>query len=318
MESLIADENAMDLGVADLIKHKKIPHDDDDRDQDPPAGPDQGLKKRKISKDAEPPKNLKSTSPSKSNTSSQPKSTGKFIQAEETVFEAADTNLPFNQGDDMGNTDEQPNVEAAPKANWVSKHDVYSTMRILSVTNVTVDEWYGYGHLKEIVVRRADQKLYKFMEVMGLRMYTRTIVILARVKYLQLGVESYQKKLNISKPRTCDVDLSCRALYTTLSESQGVIYEDKLKKKRLMCTEDLYKFNDGTLTLVRNTLDQMMKNLKLGYNKAMERSKWTTTYLKRSRIMIKDINQQLLNRRIMRSLEKFVGGRDYGTDYRLL
>nr|GEX05211.1 hypothetical protein [Tanacetum cinerariifolium] len=40
MESLIADEYAMDQGVADLIKHKKRPHDDDDRDQDPPAGPD--------------------------------------------------------------------------------------------------------------------------------------------------------------------------------------------------------------------------------------------------------------------------------------
>ncbi|GKA88839.1 hypothetical protein Tco_0810651 [Tanacetum coccineum] len=43
-------------------------------------------------------------------------------------------------------------------------HDVYSTMRILSVTNVTVDEWYGYGYLKEIVMRRAYQKLYKFIE----------------------------------------------------------------------------------------------------------------------------------------------------------
>ncbi|GJT17163.1 hypothetical protein Tco_0875869 [Tanacetum coccineum] len=40
MESLIADENAMDQGVADLIKHKKRPHDDDDRDQDHHAGPD--------------------------------------------------------------------------------------------------------------------------------------------------------------------------------------------------------------------------------------------------------------------------------------
>ncbi|GKG04043.1 hypothetical protein Tco_0314430, partial [Tanacetum coccineum] len=118
-------------------------------------------------------------------------------------------------------------------------------MRILSMTSVTVDKWYGYGHLKEIVVRRADQKLYKFMEgdfprlhlndikdmlllivqnrlnnlkgdiivnlAVALRMYTRRIVIQKRVEDLQLGVESYYKKLNISKPRTCDVDLSHRA-----------------------------------------------------------------------------------------------------------
>nr|GFA00332.1 hypothetical protein [Tanacetum cinerariifolium] len=42
MESLISDEKVMDQGVAVLIKQKKIPHDDEDRDQDPHAGPDQG------------------------------------------------------------------------------------------------------------------------------------------------------------------------------------------------------------------------------------------------------------------------------------
>ncbi|GKF35327.1 hypothetical protein Tco_0108527, partial [Tanacetum coccineum] len=136
----------------------------------------------------------------------------------------------------------------------VSKHDVYSTMRILSVTSVTIEEWYGYGHLKEIIVRRPNQKLYKFMEgefprlhlndikymlfliaqnklnnlednviihlVVGLRMYTQRIVIQSRVKDLQLGVDSYQKKLNISNLRTRDVDLSHKAPYTTLSEPQ--------------------------------------------------------------------------------------------------
>ncbi|GJY61430.1 hypothetical protein Tco_0462087 [Tanacetum coccineum] len=234
----------------------------------------------------------------------------------------------------------------------VPKHDVYSTMRILSVTGVTVDKWYGYGYLMEIVVQRADQKLYKLMEgdfprlhlndieymlllvvqnklnnlkgdaivdlVVALRMYMRRIVIQKRVEDLQLGVESYQKKLNISKPRTRDVDLSHRAPYTTLTEPQAVIYEDKLKRKRRMRTDELFKFSDGTLTSVHNTLDQMLKNLRLGYNKAMKRRKWTATDQKRTRIMIKDINQQLLERRIMRSLEKFVGGRNYGTDVNLL
>nr|GFC51212.1 hypothetical protein [Tanacetum cinerariifolium] len=65
------------------------------------------------------------------------------------------------------------------------------------------------------------------------------------------------------------------APYTTLSEPQGVIYEEKLKRKGLMRTDELYKFSDGTLTLVRNTLDQMLKNLRLGYNKSMEMRKWT-------------------------------------------
>ncbi|GJS32642.1 hypothetical protein Tco_0531024 [Tanacetum coccineum] len=107
----------------------------------------------------------------------------------------------------------------------------------------------------------------------GLRMYTRRIFIQSRVEDLHLGVQSYQKKLNISKPQTRDINLSRRAPYTTLSEPQGVIYEDKLKRKIMMRTDELYKFSDGTLTSVRNTLDQMLKNLMLGYNKAMERRK---------------------------------------------
>ncbi|GKE33104.1 hypothetical protein Tco_1452426, partial [Tanacetum coccineum] len=46
------DEDAMDQGVAYEQKERKPA--DDDRDEDPPAGPDQGLKKRKTSKDVEP------------------------------------------------------------------------------------------------------------------------------------------------------------------------------------------------------------------------------------------------------------------------
>nr|GFB00706.1 hypothetical protein [Tanacetum cinerariifolium] len=46
----------------------------------------------------------------------------------------------------------------------VSKHDVYSTKRIMSIISVKVNEWYGYGHLEEIVVKRADQQLYTFKE----------------------------------------------------------------------------------------------------------------------------------------------------------
>ncbi|GJZ48892.1 hypothetical protein Tco_0603082 [Tanacetum coccineum] len=37
-------------------------------------------------------------------------------------------------------------------SNRVSKHDVYSTKRILAVINVKVNIWYGYGHLEEIEV----------------------------------------------------------------------------------------------------------------------------------------------------------------------
>ncbi|GJU78286.1 hypothetical protein Tco_1275356 [Tanacetum coccineum] len=82
------------------------------------------MKKRKTSKDAEPSKGSKSKeskSSSSKGTKSQPKSSGKYAQAEKPVFEFADTEMPQNQGSDLGNTDDQPNVEAASKYDCFKK-----------------------------------------------------------------------------------------------------------------------------------------------------------------------------------------------------
>ncbi|GKD33912.1 hypothetical protein Tco_1249421 [Tanacetum coccineum] len=56
--------------------------------------------------------------------------------------------------------------------NKFSKHNVYSTQKILSVVSVSVKKLHGYGHLEEIAVKRADRqkrvmradKLYKFSD----------------------------------------------------------------------------------------------------------------------------------------------------------
>ncbi|GJR04812.1 hypothetical protein Tco_0527796 [Tanacetum coccineum] len=118
MESILEDEDAMDKGVVDKLKKRKL--DDADRDEGPPAGPDQGLKRKKMGKDTKPPKKAKSTGISKGTTKSQPKSTDKSAQAEETVFKDGDTQVPQDLGEDIGNTDEPPVVKAEPK-NWFKK-----------------------------------------------------------------------------------------------------------------------------------------------------------------------------------------------------
>nr|GEZ73233.1 hypothetical protein [Tanacetum cinerariifolium] len=76
--------------------------------------------RKKSSKDDEPSKKEKSTESSKGTTKSQPKSTGKSTQAKETMFEAGDTQVPHNQGDDMGNIDEPPVVYVDSKE-WFKK-----------------------------------------------------------------------------------------------------------------------------------------------------------------------------------------------------
>ncbi|GKA57924.1 hypothetical protein Tco_0757112 [Tanacetum coccineum] len=230
-----------------------------------------------------------------------------------------------------------------------SRGDVYSTKRILAVTHVKVMRKHGYGYLEEIVVRRADNALYRFKEgdfprlrindiedmlllvvqnwltnlsgddvadfAIALRMFTRSLVIQKRVEDLQLGVESYQKQINVTKPDTTRPDLRKRHPYTPYKDPQGFIYVDEFKRNRLMRSDELYKFSDGTLTRLLSSLEDITKNIDMEY---LPKRRWSTLEKKRAHFMIKDINKLLKERRMMRSLEKFIGGRLYGTDLRLL
>nr|GEV98154.1 ribonuclease H-like domain-containing protein [Tanacetum cinerariifolium] len=95
--------------------------------------------------------------------------------------------------------------------------------------------------------------------------------------------------------------------YYAYSNHQDFIYLEKLGRNRLMCSHELYKFSDGTLTSLRDTLKDMANNLEMGYTSVMPRRRCSSLDKKRSRIMIKDIDHQLLDRRLMKSLEKFIG-----------
>ncbi|GKD61634.1 hypothetical protein Tco_1299143, partial [Tanacetum coccineum] len=56
-------------------------------------------------------------------------------------------------------------TKVGSQLNKFSKHNVYSTKKILGVKSVSVKKLHGYGHLEEIVVKRADRQLYKFKKV---------------------------------------------------------------------------------------------------------------------------------------------------------
>ncbi|GJZ57990.1 hypothetical protein Tco_0613484 [Tanacetum coccineum] len=123
---------------------------------------------------------------------------------------------------------------------WKSPHDVYSKRRIIAVTNVKIMRWYDYGYLEEIVVRRDDNVLYMFKEG-----------DFPRLNLL------YQKKLNITRPETTRSNISKLTPYTAYKNPQGIIYQDKYKRNRLMRSDKLYKFCDGTLSSVRSVLDDI-------------------------------------------------------------
>ncbi|GJY00536.1 hypothetical protein Tco_0357554 [Tanacetum coccineum] len=194
---------------------------------------------------------------------------------------------------------------------------------ILMVLLLVMDVHVSY--LDEIVVRRADRQLYKFKEgdfvnlhlnetedmlllvvqhklfqldgsdivdlAVALRMFTRSLIIKRRVEDVQLGVESYQKKLNITKPQKDFLGISVKELYTPLFDPPRVVYEDLNKQKRVIRADELYKFSDGTLKLVRDELHHRIFNFRLGYNKEMSRRNWSAIDKRRFELMVELIEK---------------------------
>ncbi|GKA72701.1 hypothetical protein Tco_0778917 [Tanacetum coccineum] len=80
-------------------------------------------------------------------------------------------------------------------------------------------------------------------------------------------------------------------------------------------SDELYKFSDDTLTRLLSSLEDITKNIDMTY---LPKRRLSNLEKKRANCMIKDINKLLKERRIMKNLEKFVGGRLYGTELRLL
>ncbi|GJU52950.1 hypothetical protein Tco_1226664 [Tanacetum coccineum] len=113
---------------------------------------------------------------------------------------------------------------------WSPVKVAYDKDDILSVIRVTVDKQFGYGYLKEIVNKLFNQPSNDIVDLVNeLRMFTRSVVINKRVKDVQLGVESYQKKLNVTKPQKEFSGISFKEPYTTTYDLKGVVYLNKRK-----------------------------------------------------------------------------------------
>ncbi|GJX30495.1 hypothetical protein Tco_0238574 [Tanacetum coccineum] len=213
---------------------------------------------------------------------------------------------------------------------YINKHSepsdheaVRSQMRILSVISVKVFKKYGYNYLREIILRRADYQEYKISEKdfknlhpndfedlfllniqeklnhltktdktslhTAVNMWIRNLVIRNRMG--QLGIESYQTKINLERPNWDAADYYFKEDYTIVPN------QEPLSTKTELIKENFHLFE---------------------YNKGMETWKWLEDDKRRSKDFITAIEKRLQIRRIFRSLESFVGGRIRDIDYRLI
>nr|GFD06597.1 hypothetical protein [Tanacetum cinerariifolium] len=82
-----------------------------------------------------------------------------------------------------------------------------------------------------------------------------------------------------------------------------------------MRIDELHKFSDGTLNDVHNALDDRLKGIRMQY---LPQKIWRKGDKDRAAAMIQAIDKMLKTKRIMRSLERFIGGRLYEGDFWML
>nr|GEW46092.1 hypothetical protein [Tanacetum cinerariifolium] len=82
-----------------------------------------------------------------------------------------------------------------------------------------------------------------------------------------------------------------------------------------MRIDELHKFSDGMLNDVRTALDDRLKGIRMKY---LPQAIWRRSDKERAATMIQAVNKQLKTRRIMQSMEKFIGGRLCEGDFRML
>ncbi|GKA49340.1 hypothetical protein Tco_0742413 [Tanacetum coccineum] len=120
---------------------------------------------------------------------------------------------------------------------------------------------YGYNYMKKIVLRRADLKEYVIAErdfkhmylsdfedlyllnlqghlnhlspedkkilTTAVNLWTRNLVIKHRVENFQLGIESYQTQLNLTKPRWESTGFKFKHDYTVIDSPRAVTFRDR-------------------------------------------------------------------------------------------
>ncbi|GJZ05045.1 hypothetical protein Tco_0538320 [Tanacetum coccineum] len=196
-------------------------------------------------------------------------------------------------------------------ANRESAQDVYSKRKIIAVTKLEIVDWHNYKHLDWITVRRDNDKLYKFKEGDFNRLRIQDIKDM-----LLLLVQGKLTNLTVKEPLAFNVSLRMFTRSVVIQRRvEDLQLGNKDKKNRLMRIDELHKFSDGTLNDVWTALNGRLKGIQMEY---MPQTIWRQSDEDKAGAMIQAIDKQLKTRRIMRSLEKFVGGRPYEGNFRLL
>nr|GEY43683.1 hypothetical protein [Tanacetum cinerariifolium] len=315
-----ADKTILDsYGDTTILKRRR---EDDDDQEGPSAGSDRGSKRRREGGEPE-----SASTPSEPATRSASRSTIGTQYRQMSASESAFAEEPVQTTCQM----EEPSHPVNPKGQQyphnllqplslipdnrgrrviLFSHFINNDLEYLRgcassrkyTTSVTKTKATDYGHIKWI-----EDLFYGFAvnRDSALDVYSKKRII--TVTDLKIVKWHNYKHLDWISIR-CDDD--------KIKKSK----EGDFKRLRLQDIEDMLlrlvqgKL-DGTLNDVRNALDDRLKGIRMQY---LRQTIWRKGNEDRAAAMIQAIDKMLKTRRIMRSLERFVGGRLYEGDFRML
>ncbi|GJS72448.1 hypothetical protein Tco_0705289 [Tanacetum coccineum] len=177
------------------------------------------------------------------------------------------------------------------------KEEVYSNSKIIQVIKTYWELGHEHKFVTEIVARRANECIMSIIEpnyknlnnndiedmyllimngkvldyaetrlLWSLSVFIRSSVIWERVHDFQLGIESYQQKVNITAPTMSFPRVEKHRMFSIIYEPvHGIIYKNSKKEKRVMRHSEIHKFCDATLNRVLEGLKSYNNDVKYGY-----------------------------------------------------
>ncbi|GJT79075.1 retrovirus-related pol polyprotein from transposon TNT 1-94 [Tanacetum coccineum] len=220
------------------------------------------------------------------------------------------------------------------------KEEIYSNSKIVQVIKTYWELGHEHKFITEIVARRANDCIVSITEpdyknlnkndiedmyllivnnkvpdyantglLWSLSVFIRSSVIWERVHDFQLGIESYQQKINLTAPTITFPGIEEYDVFSIVYEPvHGIIYTNSKKEKRVMRHSEIHKFCDATLRRTLEGLKSYYNDVKYGY----VQKELTNDEVEFLKLFEEEIEVRLNYRDQIRRWEMYVNGRPLG------
>ncbi|GKA20021.1 hypothetical protein Tco_0699936 [Tanacetum coccineum] len=213
------------------------------------------------------------------------------------------------------------------------KEEVYSNSNINQVIKTYWELGHEHKFITEIVARRANECVMSITEpdyknlnkndiedmylmimngkvldyaetglLWSLSVFIRSSVIWETVHDFQLGIESYQQKVNLTAPTISFLGVEKHKMFSIIYEPvHGIIYKNSKKEKRVMRHLEIHKFCDATLNTELEGLKSYSNDVNKievsqPYEKMGDVCEWKTTWTTKGTPRIIDPQGRLLDK----------------------